>query len=76
MSCQQSSFSQLDEGKSSLAKGYQAGPTGMAEVSEEDDLQAAEEVKTLSSLDKIGTKCLMLRVYLKKLMLGHITELS
>lgn len=44
-------FSQADEGKSSVARGPQAAPPGMAEVSEE-DLQAAEEVRTRGSLDK------------------------
>lgn len=44
-------FSQVDEGKSSVARGSQA-PPGMAEVSEE-DLQAAEEVRTRRSLDSL-----------------------
>lgn len=39
----------MDERKASLASGSQAAPPGMAEVSEEDDLQAAEEVSTLYS---------------------------
>lgn len=38
------SLLQVEERKASLAGGSQAAPAGMAEVSEEDDLQAAEEV--------------------------------
>uniref|UniRef100_A0A3Q1HG88 Coiled-coil domain-containing protein 93 n=1 Tax=Anabas testudineus TaxID=64144 RepID=A0A3Q1HG88_ANATE len=35
----------VDGGKPSLTTGSQAAPPGMAEVSEEDDLQAAEEIR-------------------------------
>lgn len=41
------SLLQVDERKASLAGGSQATPPGMAEVTEEDALQAAEEVRTL-----------------------------
>lgn len=37
----------MDDRKAPLAPGSQAAPSGMAEVSEEEDLQAAEEVSTL-----------------------------
>ncbi|KAA8588450.1 hypothetical protein FQN60_001644 [Etheostoma spectabile] len=45
----QSKQDKVDERKASLASGSQAAPPGMAEVSEEEDLQAAEEmrIKTL-----------------------------
>lgn len=43
------SLLQVEERKASLASGSQASPAGMAEVSEEDDLQAAEEVSALYS---------------------------
>ncbi|XP_071773274.1 coiled-coil domain-containing protein 93 isoform X2 [Centroberyx gerrardi] len=45
----QSKQDKADERKASLAGGSQATPTGMTEVSEEEDLQAAEEmrIKTL-----------------------------
>ncbi|XP_038575646.1 coiled-coil domain-containing protein 93 isoform X3 [Micropterus salmoides] len=45
----QSKPDKVDERKASLASGCQAAPSGMAEVSEEVDLQAAEEmrIKTL-----------------------------
>lgn len=45
----QSKQDKVDDGKPSLAGGSQAPPLGMTEVSEEDDLQAAEEmrIKTL-----------------------------
>ncbi|KAM9347427.1 coiled-coil domain-containing protein 93 isoform 2-T2 [Symphorus nematophorus] len=45
----QSKQDKVDEGKASLAGGSQAAPPGMSEVSEEDNLQAAEEmrIKTL-----------------------------
>ncbi|XP_028447484.1 coiled-coil domain-containing protein 93 isoform X2 [Perca flavescens] len=45
----QSKQDKVDERKASLATGSQAAPPGMAEVSEEEDLQAAEEmrIKTL-----------------------------
>uniref|UniRef100_A0A3Q3ER99 Coiled-coil domain-containing protein 93 n=1 Tax=Kryptolebias marmoratus TaxID=37003 RepID=A0A3Q3ER99_KRYMA len=39
-------YEQVDGGKSSLARGSQVAPPGTAEGSEEDDLQAAEEVRT------------------------------
>lgn len=42
------SLLQVDERKASLAGGSQATPPGMAEVSEEDALQAAEEVSTVT----------------------------
>ncbi|XP_071341191.1 coiled-coil domain-containing protein 93 isoform X2 [Trachinotus anak] len=45
----QSKQDKVDEGKASQASGSQVAPPGMAEVSEEEDLQAAEEmrIKTL-----------------------------
>ncbi|XP_062258324.1 coiled-coil domain-containing protein 93 isoform X2 [Platichthys flesus] len=45
----QSEQEKVDEGKALLASGSQVTPPGMVEVSEEDDLQAAEEmqIKTL-----------------------------
>lgn len=39
----------MDDKKSLLANGTQVAPAGMADVSEEDDLQAVEEVSTLCS---------------------------
>uniref|UniRef100_A0A669CPL6 Coiled-coil domain-containing protein 93 n=1 Tax=Oreochromis niloticus TaxID=8128 RepID=A0A669CPL6_ORENI len=39
--------SRVDEGKASLAGGSQPASHGMGDVSEEDDLQAVEEVRTL-----------------------------
>ncbi|XP_042350923.1 coiled-coil domain-containing protein 93 [Plectropomus leopardus] len=41
----QSKQDKVDERKVSLASGPQAAPPGMAEVSEEDDLRAAEEIR-------------------------------
>ncbi|KAK2839383.1 hypothetical protein Q5P01_013123 [Channa striata] len=45
----QSKQHEVDGGKASISSGSQTAPPGMAEVSEEDDLQAAEEmrIKTL-----------------------------
>lgn len=52
---------QVDEGKASLAGGSQAASHGVVDVSEEEDLQAVEEVRTLFTehfiqKDKLGTR--------------------
>lgn len=42
---------QADDRKASLAAGAQATPPGMIETSEEEDLEAAEEVKRFTELE-------------------------
>ncbi|XP_067458922.1 coiled-coil domain-containing protein 93 isoform X2 [Thunnus thynnus] len=50
----QSKQDKVEEKKTSLSGGSQAAPPGMAEVSEEDDLQAAEEMRIKSLMTSMA----------------------
>ncbi|XP_017276679.1 coiled-coil domain-containing protein 93 isoform X2 [Kryptolebias marmoratus] len=52
--CNQSKQDKVDGGKSSLARGSQVAPPGTAEGSEEDDLQAAEEIRIKSLMTSMA----------------------